>query len=108
EGMYLDRAEAIARRALGAYADSYERQPASFNAIFFRNLLLLHDASQDRGLREDIVGAMTAFADAAWTEARDRSHLFHLRGRPTLLDQSAMVQILALLAWEPAAYGRLA
>jgi hypothetical protein len=105
---YLARAEAVAREALRAYAGTYERQPASFNAIFFRNLLLLHAASKDDQLREEIIGAMRAFADAAWSEARDRRHLFHLRGRPTLLDQSAMVQVLALLAWEPAAYSRVA
>jgi hypothetical protein len=108
QATYLGRAEAIARRALETYAGSYERQPASFNAIFFRNLLLLHAASQDQRLRGEILAAMTEFADAAWSEARDRRNLFHLRGRPTLLDQSAMVQIQALLAWEPSAYGRLA
>jgi hypothetical protein len=108
QATYLSRAEAIARKALREYAGQYETQPASFNAIFFRNLLLLHAASADRGVREEILAAMTAFAEAAWSEARDRRHLFHLRGRPTLLDQSAMVQILALLAWDPAAYARLA
>lgn len=106
--LYLGRAEAIAGKALREYASSYERQPASFNAIFFRNLLLLHAASADGGLREQILTAMRTFADTVWSEARDRRHLFHLRGRPTLLDQSAIVQILALLAWEPADYGRLA
>ena len=36
-------------------------------------------------------------------------HLFHFSdGGVTLLNQSAMVQLLALLAWDPRAYGRLA
>jgi hypothetical protein len=108
ENPYLERAQIIARKALQEYAGDYERQPASFNAIFFRNLLLLHAVSDDTGLREEILGAMRGFADAAWSEARDRRNLFHLRGRPTLLDQSAMVQVLALLSWEPEAYTRLA
>jgi uncharacterized protein YyaL (SSP411 family) len=107
-GEHLDRAEAIARKALREYAGSYERQPASFNAIFFRNLLLLHAQSEDEELRAAILDAIRDFADAAWSEARDRRQLFHLRGRATLLDQSAMVQVLALLAWDPAAYSRLA
>jgi hypothetical protein len=105
---YLGTAEAIARKALRKFAASYEQQPAAFNAIFFRNLLVLHDATADEALRAEIIQAMATFAEAAWNEARDRRDLFHLRGAPTLLDQSAMVQVLALLAWDPATYGRLA
>lgn len=105
---YLGLAESIARKALGTFAGSFERQPPAFNAIFFRNLLLLHQASDDEGLRAQIRAAMKAFADAAWNEARDRRDLFHLRGAPTVLDQSAMVQVLALLAWDPDLYGRVA
>jgi Glycosyl hydrolase family 76 len=105
---YLGAAEAIARRALGKFASSYEQQPAAFNAIFFRNLLLLYDATGDDALRGEIIHGIVSFAEAAWNEARDRRDLFHLRGAPTLLDQSAMVQVLALLAWDPANYGRLA
>ena len=105
---YLGLAEAIARKALKKFAGVFEQQRAAFNAIFFRNMLLLHDASQDEELRRETIDAMRAFADAAWHEARDRRDLFHLRGLPTLLDQSAIVQVLALLAWDPAGYGRLA
>src|SRR6185437_4494927 len=36
---YLARAEAIAAKALRHYAGTYERCPAAFNAILFRNLL---------------------------------------------------------------------
>jgi Glycosyl hydrolase family 76 len=107
-GTYLGLAEAIAQKALRKFAGEYEKQPPAFNAIFFRNLLLLHDSSQDEELRGEITAAMRAFADAAWHEARDRRDLFHLRGLPRLLDQSAMVQVLALLAWDPARYGRVA
>jgi hypothetical protein len=105
---YLGRAEAIAGKALSHFAGDYERQPPAFNAIFFRNLLLLYDASQDDQLCERIIEAIRGFADAALAEARDRRDLFHLRGAPTVLDQSAIVQVLALLAWDPGSYGRAA
>jgi hypothetical protein len=105
---YLGFAQAVARKAMAKFSGVYEKQPAAFNAIFFRNLLLLHHATKDEQLRTEIHGAMRAFADAAWNEARDRRDLLHLRGLPTLLDQSAIVQVLALLAWDPANYGRLA
>jgi hypothetical protein len=98
---YRARAEAIARKALRYYAGAFHRQPPAFNAIFFRNLLLLSSVTADGGLREEIRGAMSGYADASWTSSR--------AWRPaTLLDQSAMVQVYALLAWDPADYGALA
>ena len=48
---YLGRAEAIAVKALREYADAYERGFPAFLAIFFRNLLLLHQATGDQGLQ---------------------------------------------------------
>lgn len=103
------RAEAIARRALEHYSGGgYERQPAAFNAIFFRNLLALHATPADRSLCERVVSAMRDYADRAWArrDASDRCRFSGHRG--SLLDQSAMVSILALLAWDPADYGLLA
>jgi predicted alpha-1,6-mannanase (GH76 family) len=106
---YLARAESIADKALRHYAGAYDRQPPAFNAILFRNLLQLHPATADEGLRRRTRDAMRAYADAAWTARRDRQDRFRFRrGGPTLLDQSAMVQIYALLAWDPGAYGSLA
>ena len=107
---YLGRAEAIARKALAHFGrDGYERQPAAFNAIYFRNLLLLHAATGDAALRAEILETLRRYTDHAWYETRDRRHLFHFSdGGVTLLNQSAMVQLLALLAWDPRAYGRLA
>lgn len=107
---YVVRAEAIARKALRHFAGGgYECQPAAFNAIFFRNLLLLHAATGDASLRSEIVGAMRAYTDRAWSKRRDRYDCFHFsRGGVTLLDQSAMVQLLALLAWDPGEYRKLA
>ena len=106
---YLARAEAIAAKALRHYSGSYESLPAAFNAILFRNLLGLHAATADEGLRRGIRHAMSAYAEAAWATRRDRHDRFHFaRGGRTLLDQSAMVQVYALLAWDPRDYGALA
>lgn len=107
---YLERAEAIARKALRHFAgEGFARQPPEFNAIFFRNLLLLHPVTRDAELAADIIGAIRRYADHAWyrtRDARDRFHISH--GGVTLLGQSAIVQLLALLAWEPSAHGQLA
>ena len=106
---YLRRAESIARKALRHYAGAYDEQPAAFNAIFFRNLLLLRAASDDGELRGEIVQAIRDYVDRAWDQWRDRRDRFRLpRGGVTLLNQSAIVQLLALLAWEPEQYGRIA
>ncbi len=107
---YLARAEAIARKALRHFAGrGYERQPPAFNAIFFRNLLLLHEATGDAELRIEIIEAIRGYTDFAWHERRDRRDHFHLsNGGVTLLNQSAMVQLLALLSWDPDGYRMLA
>ena len=54
-------------------------------------------------------GPLRRYTDHAWYETRDRRHLFHFSdGGVTLLNHSAMVQLLALLAWDPRASGTLA
>jgi predicted alpha-1,6-mannanase (GH76 family) len=110
QAVYLARAESIARKALRYFGSlGYASQPAAFNAIFYRNLLLLHAATSDAGLRTEITDTVRAYADDAWSERRDRRDSFHFsRGGVTLLDQSAMVQVLSLLAWDPGAYRKLA
>jgi hypothetical protein len=107
---YLGRAEAIARKALEKYAGTYEQGKPAFLAIFFRNLLLLHEVTTDQGLQEDIMAAMAEFGEIAWSRAQQgRRGLFGIGGGgPKLLEQSAYVQILALLAWDPSSYGLLA
>ncbi len=105
----LARAEEIARKALRHFAGGWERQPPAFNAIFFRNLLLLHGATDDAQLPDEIIEAIRAYVDYAWYERRDHHDRFHLTdGGVTLLNQSAIVQLLALLAWDPAGYLNLA
>lgn len=107
---YLERAEAIARKSLEHFAkDGFAGQPPEFNAIFFRNLLLLQPVTRDPQLATDITDALRRYADYAWDRTRDRRDRFHLsRGRVTLLSQSAIVQLLALLAWKPSSYRQLA
>jgi hypothetical protein len=108
DAAHLERAARTADAALAHYArvDYFTQDPA-FNAIFFRNLLLLHADRPDPAYRR----AMQGYADRAWDTVRDvKTTLF--RFKPTrsvaLLDQAAMVQIYACLAWDHADYRRLA
>jgi hypothetical protein len=107
---YTGRAEAIARKALRHYgAAGLLAQPPAFNAIFFRNLLLLHRVTGDESLQAEMLAAMRGYADHVWAHLRDAHDRFRVGGRAvTLLDQSGMVQVLALLAWDPEDYAKLA
>jgi hypothetical protein len=106
---HLGRAEAIARRTLRHYDRAWESQPPAFNAICFRNLLALSGATADAQLRAHIRGVIEDYGEAAWHRRRDGRDGFRFsRGPGTLLDQSAMVSVFALLAWDPAGYGALA
>jgi hypothetical protein len=104
---YIQLAEAIARKALAHFEGAYFTQPEPFNAIFFRNLLLLHEASSDADLKRSIIQTISAYADEAWETRREENDLFP-KGAPTLLKHAAMIQVFAVLAWDPAQYGRLA
>jgi Glycosyl hydrolase family 76 len=111
EGVYLEQARMTADAVLDWYgARGYQGQPAIFVAIFFRNLLQLGALTGDTAYRS----AMQAYADAAWDNAAIRdpaTDLFRFEGATspcTLLDQAAMVQLLALLAWPEEQYGLLA
>jgi hypothetical protein len=85
-----------------------KHQPASFNCMLCRNLLLLADVTTNTAYPR----AMEEYVEWAWTAVRDpRTTLFPFDGtnKPvTLLDQAAMVQINALLAWDPADWAKLA
>jgi hypothetical protein len=105
---FLRAAEAITRTALDRYAGRYLEQAAAFNAIFFRNLLLLHTVTGDPDLRPRIGAEMSGYADQIWAQRQSDDLLPRADGRLTLLDQSALVSVLALLAWNPADYARLA
>jgi hypothetical protein len=103
----LDTAEATAWTALTHYAGHYTDQAPAFNAIFFRNLLLLHAASGDARLRREITAALGGYADALWERTR-QDLLPRGDGSVTVLDQSALASVLALGAWDAGDYGRLA
>ncbi len=94
---YLVDAERTADAALHKIGDPLSSgEPPVFLAIFYRDLLDLTDALPARPHR----AAVEAFADEAWTHARNpATGLFSFDGRgPTLLDQAAMVQVYAELA----------
>jgi hypothetical protein len=103
--LYLQQAQSDAEAALAYFgrADRYTSQPAIFNAIFFKNLLLLDSVHHDPQYREP----MQAYADQVWNQVRDpATDLFPFApSQPVqLLDQAAMVQIYASLAWAPRDY----
>jgi predicted alpha-1,6-mannanase (GH76 family) len=109
--VYLEQAEQTAEAALAWYgARQYAGQPAIFVAIFFRNLLQLAALTGNASYRT----AMLAYADRAWADPATHDPSTHLLrfegpGTPcTLLDQSAIVQLLALAAWPEAQYPLLA
>jgi predicted alpha-1,6-mannanase (GH76 family) len=111
EAAYLEQARQTADAALAWYgARAYQGQPAIFVAIFFRNLLQLTALTGSTAYR----AAMQAYADRAWDDPSihdPATDLFTFEGPSTpctLLDQAAMVQILALLAWPERQYGLLA
>ena len=103
---YLGLAEGIARNALAHYEGRYFEQPEPFNAIFFRNLLLLSAASADEALRQRILETISTYAEEAWRTRQSGEGLFPASS-PELLKHGAMVQIYAMLARDPGEYEQL-
>ena len=106
---YLDRAENLADAALKYYGRQGRlySQPDYFNSIFFKNLLLLQEVNHNHHYRK----AMQAYADKVWDTYRDPGtglFEFHSNQPVQLLEQAAMVQIYALLAWNQQDYTHLA
>lgn len=80
-----------------------------FNAIFFRNLLMLYTVNHNMLY----LHKLQTYADAVWSDPTlhdRRTNLFHLNSEPrySLLDQAAMVQVFALLSWDASMYAMLA
>ena len=96
---YLNKAKAIAEASYSYYVEEGRLlgQPAYFNSIYFKNLLLLESITGGTNYR----GAMQDYADTVWNEVRDSdTGLFAFGDDETeLLEQAAMVQIYATLAW---------
>lgn len=105
ERAHLDRARATASAAIGRFGrDGLWGQPAAFNGVFGRNLLVLGAVEPVPGLHD----LLDRYLDRAWTEARDeRTGLLFGGGIGRYdgggtIDQAALVQLYALRAWEPA------
>ncbi|MBM7788223.1 glycoside hydrolase family 76 protein [Tenggerimyces flavus] len=106
---YLAQAEETAKAALAFYAEDerYFDQPARFHAIFFANLLQLSTIRPNSQYRK----AMEWYANESYKRFRDpATGLYKFEGadRPvTLLEQSGMIRIEAMLAWSKHDYRKL-
>jgi hypothetical protein len=110
---YLQQAEAIAAIALRTFNESFytAEQPAAFDVIFFRALLVLYTVCKQQALRSSIIDAINTFAQDAWEHYRSADGLFRFPSarRPgyQLLTEGAMLELYAALAWNPRDYGML-
>jgi rhamnogalacturonyl hydrolase YesR len=105
---YLRRAERIAEAAYAYYVTQGRlfTQPVYFNSIFFKNLLLLEAATGHRKYQQ----AMADYADQVWSTMRDPAtglvH-FNTAGTTEAIQQAALAQLYAVLAWPPAKWPTL-
>ena len=97
---YLERARRTAEAATALFGrDGFLGQPPYFNAIHFKNLLLL-DAATGAHTHRDL---MAAYAGTVWERYRDPAtglFRFDAAGGTETLQQAAMVQIFSVLAWD--------
>jgi rhamnogalacturonyl hydrolase YesR len=105
---YLRRAEQVAEAAYQYYVAQGRlyTQPVFFNSIFFKNLLLLESVSGGQKYRQ----AMADYADQVWSTMRDPdTNLVHFdaAGGTQAIQQAALAQIYAVLAWPPAKWSTL-
>ncbi|WP_432514545.1 glycoside hydrolase family 76 protein [Kineococcus sp. SYSU DK001] len=105
ERKHLAEACRIAEASLAWFVDGgrLDAHPPFFNSIWFKNLLLLESVTGGRTYRD----AMAAYAERMWTTRREQdSGLFVFPDGETggattmLLQQAAMVQVFAVLAWK--------
>lgn len=102
---YLARAQRLAAAAYRYYVTGgrLAAQPPYFNSIFFKNLLLLESVTGGHAYRD----AMRDYADTVWSTQRDAAtglFRFDAGGATQAIQQAAMVQIYAVLAWSPSRY----
>jgi hypothetical protein len=110
---WLARARSLAAAALGQFSPSYYiEHSAAFNAIYFRGLLQLHAVVPGDPLQAAIEIAMQTYAEAVWRHHRSPEGLYRFADSPpgvySLVDQGAVLQLFATLAWDPADYPKLA
>ncbi|MFJ1967287.1 glycoside hydrolase family 76 protein [Streptomyces sp. NPDC087903] len=108
ERVYLRRAERIAEAAYAYYVTQGRlfSQPVFFNSIFFKNLLLLESVTGDDKYHR----AMADYADQVWSTMRDPSTgLVHFdsSGGTQAIQQAALAQLYAVLAWPRALWPTL-
>ena len=109
---YLSDAEAIANTALSTFNETYyiNHSPA-VQAIFFRGLLVLYSVTSNATLQSNIIQTIQTYADDAWKNRRSSNGLFSFPNDSgtgyQLLDQGAMLQVYAMLAWNASDYGKL-
>lgn len=108
DAAYLTEAQRIADAASEFYANgALEKQPPFFNSIYFKNLLLLASETGDRTAH----ARMSEYAQWAWDTMRQPNGLFIFPNddpnRAELIENAAMVQIMAVLAWNPKDWGKL-
>ncbi|WP_406003794.1 glycoside hydrolase family 76 protein [Streptomyces sp. NBC_00829] len=97
---YLDRAKRIADAAYNYYVKQgrLSTQPPEFNAVFFKNLLLLESVTKKQTYRD----AMNQYASDVWEENRNPyTGLFEFgdSSGTEAVQQAAMIQIYAVLGW---------
>ncbi|MEV6793501.1 glycoside hydrolase family 76 protein [Streptomyces sp. NPDC051320] len=97
---YLRRAERVAEAAYTHYVTEGRllTQPPYFNSIFFKNLLLLESATGGN----KYLKAMADYADQVWAKLRDPGTglvRFDAGGTTQAIQQAAVAQIYAVLAW---------
>lgn len=111
EQRYLAEARRVAEASYDHFITQgrIDRHSMPFNAIYFKNLLLLEAVTGGTRYRD----AMRDYAARMWRDRRDpMTGLFVRSGWSqgesiALIDQGAMTQIFAVLAWDPADHPRL-
>ena len=92
---YLSQARSTAQAALGRYSlDRLVGQHPAFNAVFFRNLLLLHEVEPQPAYRT----RAEEYADRMWDQRRDPTTGLFSGGSSFLNHTAPMMEIYALLA----------
>ena len=107
---YLHEAQRIAAASYDYFVRGgrLDGQPAFFNSIYFKNLLLLESVTHGTRYRQ----AMADYAERTWDTRRDpATGLFHFAAggdqHVQMIEQAAMTQIYAVLSWPASNYGRL-
>jgi rhamnogalacturonyl hydrolase YesR len=90
---YIGVASAIAQASLVRFnLDALLTQPPTFNAVFFKNLMLLNSVAPDVRYKQ----SLNQYAHSMLTKIDLSNGILAYRRWPTSLDQSAAVQIFAL------------